>query len=824
MSYNNPKNSSHALSKEASIVQNSIILWLLFFLITFILFWAPFQKGLFNGNSFDFERPIYTSSVWAFTLLFLLSIYLFYQFRLKDTSSLLSIFVWLIPLTLVPPLKNTSSHYYAYNVLLIDVTYAIFFLITFYVARARHGLDILRRILLVSSYSVVYFGLFNWLGQKEAIYKWVSWFAVEMKNINFYQDAVMTDSNGVRLTSVFQYANSYSAFLIALLLVCLFLVTSSTKWYSVIIHGFMTVPIIVSFFLTLSRGGLVVLPVVMLVVLPFLKPSRQILFILHTVLTFGFSLLILNRVTEAGIQLSKQYNSSISAEGWLTLLGASLVAASAAFVIQKFLAPWIHKNLDKLNNFRFANIVLPVTSIVACFAGIILLFNTGVINLLPDNVRTRVENINFQQHSVLERGTFYKDAVKLFQDYPVFGAGGGAWSALYEKYQNNPYVSRQAHNFFLQYLVETGIVGMTILLLFLFAVFWIFIRSHRNNGKDSSDRRMVFYIVAVSLLIHSMIDFDLSYVYLGILLFLSLGAMISGNMKELKGHWVDSVNKYRWVYPSFLLICSILMFFQTTQLLSGNTNFKNATALAQAQKPVNEIFASLDKAIEKNPGHPDYVGYKIDILLQLYNQNKEERFYSEALSLIQQVRQTESHNRILIEKEIYAYQIKNELDKALALVNAELPNFPWDITLYEKNVALNLSLGDKARTEKNDQKKEQYWNQAFETYNKVLEKQQILAALPKEQQQGRPFNVTKVMGLALGQIEFMRGNLVNAEKLLVIGLDVNAIDDATSRQQLRWFLAALQKQGRLDQALMDKLIAKDPNERQEVQNLASATF
>jgi O-antigen ligase len=89
-----------------------------------------------------------------------------------------------------------------------------------------------------------------------------------------------------------------------------------------------------------------------------------------------------------------------------------------------------------------------------------------------------IENINFQQHSVLERGTFYKDAVKLWSDYPIIGAGGGAWASLYEKYQNNPYTSRQAHNFALQYLVEAGALGFLAFIGFVIAVSWFYIRSY----------------------------------------------------------------------------------------------------------------------------------------------------------------------------------------------------------------------------------------------------------------------------------------------------------------------------------------------------------
>lgn len=133
-------------------------------------------------------------------------------------------------------------------------------------------------------------------------------------------------------------------------------------------------------------------------------------------------------------------------------------------------------------------------------------------------------------------------------------------------------------------------------------------------------------------------------------------------------------------------------------------------AAAQSQRPVNEIFASLDQAIKANDRNPDYAGYKIDILLQLYNQTKDEKYYGEAVALLQRIRQSEPNNRMLLEKEIYTLTMKNELDKALVLVTGQLDNFPWDISLYEKNVAMNLDLGNRARLEKNDAKKDQYWN------------------------------------------------------------------------------------------------------------------
>lgn len=586
----------------------------------------------------------------------------------------------------------------------------------------------------------------------------------------------------------------------------------------------MTVTIIVSFFLTLSRGGLVILPVVLLLILPFLKPYKQILFIIHLIVSFIISLLILNKLTTIGIELNKQYTSSLSLQGWGILIAASLISAGISFCIQKYVTGILENRMTKFQTKRFSSLIIPLTALIVGTIGVVLIFqDTGFTRLLPENIKIRLENINFQQHSVLERGTFYADAIKLYKDYPIIGAGGGAWSALYEKYQNNPYVSRQAHNFFLQYLVEVGALGFLILLLVIGATYYFFITKFITNKSETDEFRFVFYIVTISLLVHSMIDFDLSYVYLGILVFLSLGAMISKvDIGQLSTKW-SMVEKYRWIYPSILLVISLIMFFNSAQLLNANTNFRNAVSMAQENKNISEVFVPLNNALSQHPNHPDYASYKVDILLQAYSQTKDERYYNDAVNLIQSARSKEPFNRYLIDKEIYTLTVKEQLSQALKLVDTETSNFPWDISLYEKAISLNFDLGNKARVDKNNTLKDQYWNQAIETYNKIQTKTKQLESLPKEQAQGRAFGLTKSIALTLGQIYYINANYSAAEGFLKFGL-TEQFDDQNNLQMTRWYLASLQKQNKTDQPLYDKLIAKDPKERDEINKLVNATF
>lgn len=798
--------------------RKSIVYWVLIGFVLVFMFWSPFQKALFNGNTIDFERPIYSSLVWSSIILFLISVYFFFVWKWKNHRDTLSVAVLLLPLTYLVALIPAASSYSATNMLYIQIMYAAFFMLGSYLAKNPLGNSILSTGLLGSGYVIVLFGLMNWLGNGKLAGSLVGWFASIDNGV--YRDAVMTDANGLRLTSVFQYANSYAAYLIALLFAALFLVSTSKKWYAIGINALFLVPIIVSFFLTLSRGAIVVIPFILLIILLFQKLSRQIVFLFHTGLAFIASFVILQKITDAGIQLNAQYTASVSGSSWLLLISVSLVLALIAIAIQKYVFPLLEAKLERYNGKKFTNRVVPVAAILIGVLGSALLFaDTPVSNLLPENVKNRLENINFAQHSVLERGTFYKDAVKLFQDYPLFGAGGGAWSALYEKYQNNPYVSRQAHNFFLQYLVEVGLVGLLVFLAFLAYVFYTFIRSYGRKSDHSGDSHFIYFIVAISLLIHSIIDFDLSYVYLGILVFLCMGAMVS-RTGDAPFKWdLDKpvVNK---TFPALLLVLSITMFFISVRILSANSSFAETKEISAKSNDYIEVIKPLNEAINLHPNHPSYVLQKVAIQFQVYNQTKNEQFFTEAQGLLAELQKAEPYNRQLVAQQINAYKIKGQIKEASDYAAAQIPNFPWDITLYEESMALRAQLFNQAKTEKNPQTMDANRKAAAELLNAIMVKMKELEALPKEQGQGRVFNVTPNIALSWSQIEYLHGDYAAASNQLKAYVN-DQFDNAANRMIARWYLAALQKQNQNDTALYEKLIAKDPKEKDEIQGLLS---
>ncbi|GIP39964.1 hypothetical protein J31TS4_32440 [Paenibacillus sp. J31TS4] len=760
--------------------------------------------------------------IWASILLLLLSFYLFYHYKFREKRDVFPFLIWLIPLSYLLSLTQAASTYSATNMVFFYVMFATLFLIGFYLTQDQRGNRILQQIVLISGYGIVLFGLLYWLGNTSAANFMASLFT-DLNGEPVYKHAIMSDSNGLRLTSVFQYANTYSAFLLVLLFGSLFFIQRSRTWYGKALHASMLVPILLSFFLTLSRGGLVVLPVVLLLLLFFYSLKRQITTLIHLVLGSAATLAILSKLTSYGAELQKQADSALSAKGWGLLLAASLTTAALVTVTERYIAPWLQNKLEPRIRSRFASAILPVAAILVGTIGVFLLFgDTFLSKLLPDNVRTRIENINFQQHSVLERVTFYKDSFKLFEDYPVLGAGGGAWAALYEKYQNNPYTSRQAHNYFLQNLNEVGLIGFLLLFGFLILLLIGYIRQYIRGDEEERDSRFFYFLLVVTLLIHSTIDFNLSYAYLSILLFLSLGGLASAITPELK--WKAAAapktqSLLKWGYPGVLSILGLVFLIFSIRLLSGNTLYNVAVAEAQQGKPYQSVLETADQAIAKQ-AHPDYLLLKHNVLNQVYQQLKDETLRNEANAVMAELKEREPYNKDVFYAELNDFLQTRNLSGASSVLTKGIENYPWSIELYEKQIQVLFELGNTARMEKNAQAATAYWKQAEELYQTVVTKQQELLDLPEGQLQGRDFQVTNAMTLAMGQISFLKGDYASASSTLASKLNDN-LDDPTNLQIARWYLASIQKQGKSDQAWLSKLTAKSSTEPAEVQKIVA---
>lgn len=171
--------------------------------------------------------------------------------------------------------------------------------------------------------------------------------------------------------------------------------------------------------------------------------------------------------------------------------------------------------------------------------------------ILPDRIYSRMFSIGAGESSVEGRLTFFRDALKIIGDYPILGAGGGGWKALYLGYQEKLYSTTEVHNHFLQVWIEAGTLGFLAFIGIWVFFIQAFLRGFFNNNTTLEKKNYwaTVFVPAVALGAHSAIDFNLSLGAVSIFLFALLGAGRSLDVEE--GYFASVFSGWRKKITSF---------------------------------------------------------------------------------------------------------------------------------------------------------------------------------------------------------------------------------------------------------------------------------
>lgn len=112
-----------------------------------------------------------------------------------------------------------------------------------------------------------------------------------------------------------------------------------------------------------------------------------------------------------------------------------------------------------------------------------------------------------QFETAVSRIAFYTDALRMFADHPLLGAGGKSWRMLVGLYRQKPYIGNEVHSGYLDILLDVGLIG---LLLLLGMLLWCALRLRKRADQAWGP--------AAVLLAHSAIDFDWSYGFMWLML------------------------------------------------------------------------------------------------------------------------------------------------------------------------------------------------------------------------------------------------------------------------------------------------------------------
>jgi len=220
---------------------------------------------------------------------------------------------------------------------------------------------------------------------------------------------------------------------------------------------------------------------------------------------------------------------------------------------------------------------------------------------LPRAFSSRLESINPKASSMQGRLAFFRDAFKLIKDNMIIGLGGGAWEASYMAYRSYEYWSTETHSYPIQVWIETGTLGFLLLMGFLAFYFANIYKSYRNTDEsvNSKIRFLGILFFILTLLAHSLVDFDLSLGAVSIFLW----TLIALTTRYFEGIEV-SMKKANYSKAIFIILSGFLLFTSTSFTLAAH--FNNKTVSAVSNNKLSEAGEHIAIAAKLDPLNPDY--------------------------------------------------------------------------------------------------------------------------------------------------------------------------------------------------------------------------
>ncbi|MGV8145859.1 MAG: O-antigen ligase family protein [Alkaliphilus sp.] len=301
---------------------------------------------------------------------------------------------------------------------------------------------------------------------------------------------------------------------------------------------------------------------------------------------------------------------------------------------------------------------------------------------IPESLVGRINSIEVENDSARTRIDYIITGVSMFRSSPIIGAGGGAWKAQFSKYQNEPFFSTQAHNHYIQTLVETGAFGiMLIFMLIALLLYKLVLAALKKNTMQIS-----IITGLLALLAHSALDFNFSFLSIALIFWALLGTIQSYD------------DNTRLKLPRFILspICALLLavplLIFTISLYSGHNHGIKAVQAAEERnfESATEYF---EIAVRRDPFQNTFrvdLGHMMrqkavqlgqeDILLA------SEEHYLKALRLA-------PTNALMFQQATSYFMAVGQFAKAIELIDKSVRLAPLRPAMYEQKLALHISMG-----------------------------------------------------------------------------------------------------------------------------------
>lgn len=178
-----------------------------------------------------------------------------------------------------------------------------------------------------------------------------------------------------------------------------------------------------------------------------------------------------------------------------------------------------------------------------------LLLGAWQADLLPASITSRLTSfvadfqlgdvrgvdINDSNYAVLERLAFWQTAVRMAEAEPWLGVGFGNYTAVYDKYALINWTTPlgHAHNYYLNQLAETGILGLSAYLLLWLLILWHNVQLGRRLPWPERGLALGLLAAWTALTVHQLVDkLYVNNIYVQIGAMLALQQILANELRK----------------------------------------------------------------------------------------------------------------------------------------------------------------------------------------------------------------------------------------------------------------------------------------------------
>lgn len=176
----------------------------------------------------------------------------------------------------------------------------------------------------------------------------------------------------------------------------------------------------------------------------------------------------------------------------------------------------------------------------------------------------RLLELSFTNSQLQERLVFISDGLNMLKKN-ILGVGAGQYNKLQFLYQSANYDVKYVHNGYVQIGLDYGLIALLVFGLILILLAYEVIRNRRFNQ---------WLVVIVMILMHSVFDFTLSFISIGIILMISIALLHPKEDIEIKNITLTR-NVLRYLYTPIMIVTLIFIIAALPyEMIYSYANFK----------------------------------------------------------------------------------------------------------------------------------------------------------------------------------------------------------------------------------------------------------